>query len=398
MIWFAIALGFFLSYIGTGLYLVALGVAVLYEIIKSVYDHKSLEIKTIFKYNNTYIVIIMTVFALWWVSSILGIDDHALFVWAKHFGIAIFGIILYIILKNKPLPNMPQKMFIFQAIATVFSVWVIFDHSNIAPSVSVFLRGEDYIATYFSSILAMVLPFSLYACVQSKKPLNWAVPFLITMAIFVSGGRSGWLALVCMLVVFLFLFPFKAFGHAVRQRICVVLSVILGGIAGMGAYWYAVGTQVFVMRSAMSSTAGVGSGRFDIWAFGWDRFLESAIWGIGPRNFRHLDFTGITLTSNYHPHNIVIELLLETGIIGFVAFSAFILLIIKDFIVSYSTSKSGSDARCFMVCAFCALVAYGAASMTLTSIFHGWWFGYLVVLCVFIKLGIHKLSTNHSTV
>ncbi len=395
MIWLILFLGFFLSYIGTGLMMVAVLCAIMYAFVSREISVKALLNKNSLNYKNSYIIIIGIVFGLWLISAFMGIDDHAFDTWSRHAVIACAGLLLYVILKNRPLPDFKNKLLYAQVIATIFSLWAIFDHSLIAPSVSEFLRGTDFWSSYYASILAMALPFSLWACVQSKRAINWVVPFLMVTAIFACGGRSGWIALIVMLFGFMALFPFKEYVHALRTKLYCVLSVITGAISGLLIYWQAVGTESFLTRSAMSSEAGLGSGRLDIWKFSWEKFLENPVWGIGPRNFRNLDFTGVELTSTYHPHSIVLELLLETGVMGFVAFMLFILLLLRDSTKTFYKNHDDVQVRSFLICSVCALMAFGAASMTLTSIFHGWWFGYFVLLCVFIKVGIYKLSKNH---
>ena len=76
--------------------------------------------------------------------------------------------------------------------------------------------------------------------------------------------------------------------------------------------------EFFEYRLGIATGEGAsgGSGRFEIWQFALDKFVDNPWMGIGIKGFRHLDITGYQLASNMHPHNAILELLVETGVVG----------------------------------------------------------------------------------
>lgn len=69
-----------------------------------------------------------------------------------------------------------------------------------------------------------------------------------------------------------------------------------------------------------------GSGRFEIWENALKIFMENPIFGIGIYNFQQYN---LLYFNDYHyPHNTYLEILVESGIIGFTLYLAFFMILI----------------------------------------------------------------------
>jgi len=64
----------------------------------------------------------------------------------------------------------------------------------------------------------------------------------------------------------------------------------------------------------------VSSNRFALYNWGWNQFLENPILGIGWGNFRRTIVGSVTIRTQLQTHNIYIQLLCETGVVGFFSF------------------------------------------------------------------------------
>jgi len=142
-----------------------------------------------------------------------------------------------------------------------------------------------------------------------------------------------------------------------------------------------VGEQYFVNRMT-SASAATGSGRTDIWQFTWEHVLENPLWGIGLQGFRHLDFSQVQLTSSSHPHNIMLEILLESGFIGAGLLASFvIIMLIKT--LWFTQRRVPVDRYGFKVLIMAtgiAFLSYLIAGQFLTAFFRGWWLVYPTLL------------------
>lgn len=128
---------------------------------------------------------------------------------------------------------------------------------------------------------------------------------MMVYALLLTMSRGGLLALVVMLLVFLY-----------RLRLgwkslflAAVMSTLL--LALPAAFFSRV-------QHGLSSR---GSGRFDIWQAGWSAFQHHGVAGVGLDNFReaYREFAGhadVFLGENRDPHNIYLEVGVELGGVG----------------------------------------------------------------------------------
>jgi O-antigen ligase len=143
-----------------------------------------------------------------------------------------------------------------------------------------------------------------------------AVPIavLVGMAIIETGSRGGLIALAGGLVAL----PFTAGGDPKARLRNGVIAILAIGALAISA------SQATVMRNRLEATAETGTlaGREQLWPSLIDMFLEKPIVGWGPLNNQYEVAARTTDMAREHrdAHNLLLELLTSSGIVGAVPF------------------------------------------------------------------------------
>jgi hypothetical protein len=127
----------------------------------------------------------------------------------------------------------------------------------------------------------------------------------------------------------------------------------------------------------------VSDGRWELWGFCIEIFKEYPILGTGINTFNEAyNKLGlepvITPSHNAHPHNIYLQFLAETGIIGL----SFLLIYLGTFIltalrhVRRHIARVPDSTRWFLTaCLLCGFIGYTATAMSAHNYFRAWWLG-----------------------
>lgn len=141
----------------------------------------------------------------------------------------------------------------------------------------------------------------------------------ITIGFFATESRGGLLALIFALVAAFVLFR--------RQRPQILGLAIIGSTAVL--VWLHSRPDAL---HRLTTFGGGGSGREDVWTVAWRIFQQHPVNGVGMGNFRVIEpryalqpgnITHVTYISETPKvvHNAYLQLMVETGVIGFVAFA-----------------------------------------------------------------------------
>ena len=336
------------------------------------------------------VIMLAAVMACWLYSAFQGVDpDKSVHQWLEIFGITVGGIIL------------------FSALASIRGFCLI-HFSRIATAVAgiaaATLLASPMLGEYgggwgssYGSVLVVLLPFSIYVLAQGGRSawIWWGLVLLMIAAIFASGGRTAWVALIFVVPLFLALYPWGETIHKQYIKLGLLLVVIAGGVLGFASYSAYQGTDLVMARTIHVDPARPASGRLIVWENTVGLIKERPVWGYGMKSASQLEIDngyGAVL----HPHNIVLEIWLETGLAGLLAFTAFILLIVARFAAAYARYK-GKDPilRQKGMIIFLSFLSYGLCAMALTSIFHAWWLLYLVALLAILHSHTLRLERVH---
>ena len=183
--------------------------------------------------------------------------------------------------------------------------------------VSMFGQNENRRAVILAAGLVTLIGLTYGQRFRRKwmRPLIWLACTSVTVAIVQTGSRVGLLAVGLGLLTYAL--GAQTLGLRLRNSIVVL-------VATAGVVWVTSHSQV--MRGRLTSTAGIEalSGRERIFPASWGMFLERPIVGWGPVNNQYE--LALRLGERKHAsrdtHNLVLELLSATGLVGAVTFMA----------------------------------------------------------------------------
>lgn len=200
------------------------------------------------------------------------------------------------------------------------------------------LRGIYYPEHKLGNVMAMLAPVYAAGLVQLSKRWHWAwlalLPYLAV--VLLSGSRTSWLMLAFGLLAYGAILFYRASPALRRKALAAIL--FLGVLAGAG-----LGLNP-AFQDRLSASAGLLSGdyeqvnqasslRLPIWQAGLKMFRDHWLNGIGPRGFRNLypqyaEPGDVWIAKNpkqgpTHPHQMTLEIGVETGAIGLVGLALF---------------------------------------------------------------------------
>ncbi len=211
-------------------------------------------------------------------------------------------------------------------ISTLMAIDALFNYPGVGKVGFVTALGSNYIA------LARAGGFGLLATLvfllpTERKPLTklslWSIAVLQTWATLSAGARGPILALVVSLLVF-FALSVRGFPHLKVERfswkLSMVLLIVVIIISAVGQELF---STLFFRAQVLTTYLGEsGAMRLDLYQGALNLWASSPIWGVGTGGFA-VAVTGSDFIREY-PHNIVLELAAETGLLGVLAFEMMI--------------------------------------------------------------------------
>ncbi len=215
-----------------------------------------------------------------------------------------------------------------------------------------FLVSDNTLAAY----LNLVLPFALacYVLGQGKwKKLGGWTFGLGSLALLSTQSVGGIMGFVAILVLAIFCFARNG-----KKRL-----VLLAGLCALVCLFYLLRPILNPSHTDVAVGSDVVT-RLLLWGTAWDYFMHSPVFGVGWGNFVHL--YGLDLSSFMRPemlavHNLYLQLLAETGLVGFVAF---FYLVVQSWRQARSQWRSSVD---FLDLA----LAFGVLGALLSVLVHG---------------------------
>lgn len=315
---------------------------------------------------------------------LLGIDPaFSIEKWSQLLIVAACSGALFITLREMPGRHLEILLKVLAVSTLVVCAVAVLDALLGDPVLSAALHGADkaksaYRLNFMSSALGVILPFvwaRLWLKAREGEPLAMriAVPAtaLTVMVALACGGRSGWVGLAAALFLFAWLGG-RYHGLVLHARHW--LYGLLSLLAGLGLYALAYGWDFMLARATVIGEMGKGrgmlSGRLDVWESALANIGDNPVFGIGVMNFRNLPGT-----VDMHPHNWLLQLLLETGVVGTVLF----LLVMGVALVRFGRF---AKANIYGVAAVASLAAFLVSGLANTSIFNVWWLTFLAFACI----------------
>jgi|GEM_PF-6973659 len=311
-------------------------------------------------------LVVLTII-LWGYSSFTGISPHSRGNWAEIPLIVAFLTLFGVYARAMPLAR-HQNLLATAAFITVAIAAMVLAERAI-PALTQLLHGESGAdrLNFTAPILIWGLPFTLHQ--WRRHTARWWMPILTVLAIGASNGRIGWVVAPVVMALYTAA-TWKDISP--RRWLCMWGAFVAAIVLGMGLLMAVVGSS-FLTERLHDLASGSGEGRIDIWRFALAQWWQHAPWfGIGVQGFRYLDFTGVMLTSTAHPHNGLVQLLLETGLVGTIAATATLCYLVRQ---AWRAMAANPQDRVVLLLCFAGVDACSLAS---TSLFHGWWMVFML--------------------
>lgn len=198
-----------------------------------------------------------------------------------------------------------------------------------------------------------------------KKTLYLSAYVFGIFVMYLSGSRSPLIALALCTMIYLF-------GSSGLLRGALLMSLI---ITPFVIFWKDIEVWLsgfhsgFIQRVLLSFESGDSSGRDVIYEAMWEQIKESPIFG---RYFvvKSGEYVG------YYPHNMILEVLGSTGIIGGIFFIIWLVkMIIKS--IRFINTK---DERVWIALLFLQYLLFGMSSKALYTNTNFWYFAFLLMV------------------
>ncbi|HMM76544.1 MAG TPA: O-antigen ligase family protein [Gammaproteobacteria bacterium] len=259
-----------------------------------------------------------------------------------HFWPAVLAIVI-------ALRHAGLRRLVFAGVAAVIAFWLadavlqlltgrdLFGH----PTAGKMLTGAFYPKQRLGLVLAVATPLYCLAtaALARRWPLAWLLLLPLFLVILLSLKRTAWIMLAVSLAGLLWLACARRGGEPCRAMLALLLVLV-----------FAIGGAIALdpaLRARVAETAGLASGdfatmdrassyRLTLWRTGWRMFEAHPLNGIGPRGYRHAyadyapseDFWFERGGGQTHPHLMLLEVALETGLIGLIGYACFLWLVL----------------------------------------------------------------------
>lgn len=203
------------------------------------------------------------------------------------------------------------------------------------------LAQANHFADYTSLALASLAYLYTVGRIKPYLVAVFALPLLFVLAL--SGSRSGWLYLIALVVLATWFYlrnRAAAEGRRLGGKLGTMAWALIPAFVLMQwlaqTAWLAAPVPVITSSDRLFDLASGNSIRFYLWHEAWLMFLQSPLLGVGFGQFAWNHFQLLALFRQpevnglyNHAHNIVMQLLAETGLVGitifFVALAAWLL-------------------------------------------------------------------------
>ncbi|PWD86184.1 O-antigen ligase family protein [Ignatzschineria cameli] len=203
--------------------------------------------------------------------------------------------------------------------------------------------------SYFLGTFAPIVFFFLYQKIEEK--FSWLrillaviTVLILTTAIFIGGARAGMISLFVSALLFII---YLLYNGKIKHKLRFFGAIAIIAIAGLTI----VSQSKIVQKRFQSTTSAFGTDRFlaqvtshrtNIWNVGFAEIPNYWINGVGPRAF---DEVYQTYPEEYkifdyvwQPHLHGLEVLIETGVIGFIPY----LLVLLYLFIRMFTARAGN--------------------------------------------------------
>ncbi len=294
------------------------------------------------------------------------------------------------------LTHTQSRIWLAQAMVTIVGIWFV-------DSTVQYCLGRDLIGVPMSIdgrvtglftdlhqglIVLAVLPIAYYCLLDSQKPIaTYLLLIAAGLMMALAGARNYVYVLVLIIFGIIFYQKLNPKRVIALLGVPVLVTLIAFGLSRQLIQMKIEHTEKIQQASTTTyqKINNALSYRLNIWETGYQMFLSSPVTGIGSKNFKRAypEFTSRPedpfAKTGIHAHNIYVELLAETGLVGFAGLLAVMTLCFRWY--QQSPDKNKKMAWPFAL----SLMAIFFPINTTAPIMVPWWFPVLLLLvCGFI--------------
>lgn len=307
----------------------------LYNIYCIVKNKRMCEIKDNYNNNKIYILSIAAMFIFPLIAIILhGFPYSEFELWLSQFRGEILGVIIPVLLLLNKI-DMKKIILVSAAMVNISAVFGYYSYFVMdSPRLHSFITSNPNV---YSTYLLIMLCFCAYGAYYLKQyRMYFGITFInMIVSLFLANSRG------CILLFFtaLILFCIIQLKNKIIYLL-ISLSVIISLFAGI-VYC----NQQFQNRIVNTlSQSRFDNARYVIYSTAVNIIEEHPITGIGMGNFKKVyrdynEHKDIRDSSYYHVHQIILEMMVESGIFGLIAFIGFIFGQIKVYMKGYLGNK-----------------------------------------------------------
>jgi putative inorganic carbon (HCO3(-)) transporter len=242
-----------------------------------------------------------------------------------------------------------------------------------------FLEHYNGLAAYINLVVPFCLVFALHGADQTLRTLSKWCLVLASVALLLTQSRGGLLAYAAMLMVSAYLLAPDRKTRMRRLAMVLVMCVLVAAVAGL----------FFQRLGEIDDYTAVS--RLAIWGGAFTVFARSPVVGAGFGNLRPLMGGLLGLPEGWmgDAHNLYLELLAESGLVGFMAFAALIVCALRAVqrLVRRSRDEFPWIIGIAVFAALCGVLVHG----TVDYLFHT---TPQVAALFFLVLGILRAQTS----
>lgn len=347
------------------------------------------------------IVLLIVVFAALWLPQLIALIDayhwpEALRVAAAYPGYGLAALFMALYLRE------PQQLHILiSGMVVIVTFWCVdallaaggaWAFMGYSPDPSL-VTGMLFPKLAIGHVLAVLLPGIIEWARrrQQRQLLAWLIVAAVIVVILLSGRRVAWMMLILALAGYALYTGVIL--KAVRFRTITLVCML--GLVGLGiTYWQhepfagRVDKTLELLAGEVGTIDQATSHRLDIWQNGLRMATDHWVNGIGSRGYRYAyadyaDADDFWLnehqTSALHPHLFLLEIVIETGLIGLLGYLIAWLCLMR--ILLYTSDSTIWVAGLSVTIALFPLNAHMAFYGSYWTAFSWWLLGLLFAVC-----------------
>ena len=228
-------------------------------------------------------------------------------------------------------------------------------------------------------VLAVLSPFVLLAARAIWGRAGLLLAFVIVLVpVLLAGSRAAWLsyAIVCLAFAWRETGTLRRFAPLLAGIALAIVIAVLGIRVDSGGFQARLDRSLLALQGTSQAIDEASAGRVSIWRAAIDMIGEHPWTGVGVRGFRH-DYhehaapgdrfaTGTAETAA-HAHQIVLEVLSETGLVGLLFWITGVAAAVRAW------RRAGTAARARAFAPALALVAMCFPLNTHFAFYSAWW-------------------------